>query len=201
LPPAPPPGDDPGPRYAARGSQGGDDGAAGGSGRAERPLGAGHRGWYNARARRGSDADPDEHSFRPRERQRSAVDPADADAYYRDRLRSAQADAGAAYDERFRGSGSESGSDEEGWDEDEEEDEYSHDARLAAQTRAEMAGQRRAAREHRLAMGEDDNRRTATGRRLDNSDDEDGPNLAPLLDNDILQRVRLTLALRISVLI
>jgi hypothetical protein len=64
-----------------------------------------------------------------------------------------------------------------------------------------MVGQRRAAREHRLAMGEDDNRRTATGRRLDNSDDEDGPNLAPLLDNDILQRVRLTLALRISVLI
>ena len=189
-PPPPPPVEDAAPRYAPRGGMGGDDGGAGGSGRAERrPVTAGRRGWYNSRARRGSDADPDEHSFRPRERQRPAVDASDADAYYRDRLRTAQQDAGAEYDERYGGSDYSEEEEEEEYDE-EEEDDYSRDARLAAQTRAEMAGQRRAARAHRRARGEEDNRRTADGRMLVDSDDEEGPSFAPLLDSDILKKVR-----------
>jgi hypothetical protein len=117
------------------------------------------------------------------------VDASDADAYYRDRLRTAQQDAGAEYDERYGGSDFSEEEEEEEYEE-VEEDDYSRDARLAAETRAEMAGQRRAARAHRRALGEEDNRRTADGRMLLDSDDEEGPSFAPLLDSDILKKVR-----------
>ncbi len=179
-----------GQRYASRSGPSGAAASSGGRGV------AGRRAWYNARARRGSDADPDEHSFRPRPAQRNAavnVDPSDADAYYSARLRAEARDAAADWDEE----GEEWDEDEEEWDEEDDEgaeDPYAHDARLAAETRRTMAAQRRAAR-HAAAEeggpgGRTQQRLSGAAYLQDSDEEEERTPAAPLLDADILRKAR-----------
>jgi hypothetical protein len=157
---------------AARSGSGGSGGGGGrGNASGASGSGAGRRNWYNARAApRGSDADPDEHSFRPTERasqQQRPLDPLDADEYYA-RLKTQE--------EGEWGSGEEEEEDEEGY----EEDNYAHDARLAAETRRTMAAQKRGGRGGGGSDGEDGG----------GGSDSDDNAAAPVLDKDILQRVR-----------
>jgi hypothetical protein len=155
------------------GGGGGSGGAAGASG-----SGAGRRNWYNARgAARRSDADPDETSFRStkqqqqQQQQQRPLDPLDADEYYA-RLKTQE--------EGEWGSGDEDeGEDEEGY----EEDDYTHDARLAAETRRTMAAQKRGGRGGGRGGGSD-------GEGGDDGSESDDNAAAPVLDKDILQRVR-----------